>query len=66
VLLSLFGSVAKKLESSLSGGAAKGDVEVAKGPIEPLWHVEGSQAEKMPVLKQQVSVCNHAVNLALF
>lgn len=52
--MSLFGSVAKKLESSLSGVAKAPEAEGPKAPIHPPWHVEGPHAEKMPVLKQQV------------
>ncbi len=53
VLLSLFGSMAKSIETSL--GAKSAAAEAPKAPVEPPWHIEGPQAEKMPVLKQQVT-----------
>ncbi len=60
VLLSLFDTVAKKIEATLkpegSGDlltAASGGAE-GGAPLLPPWHVEGPQAEKMPVLKAQI------------
>lgn len=57
VLLSLFGSMAKSLEASLSGGAkpsAEGE-QAPRAQVPPPWHVEEAFKEKEPVLKQQVA-----------
>jgi hypothetical protein len=52
VLLSLFGSVAKTIEASLKQPEAT--LAAPAAPLLPPWHVEGPQAEKMPVLKAQI------------
>ena len=58
-LLSLFGSVAKSLESAVSVVRMPAEPPSPSGPVNPPWHVEGSQAEKMGVLRAQILNLSH-------
>ena len=58
-LLSLFGSVAKSLESAVAVVRMPAEPPSPSGPVNPPWHVEGSQADKMGVLRAQILNLSH-------
>lgn len=58
-LLSLFGSVAKSLESAVAVVRMPAEPPSPSGPVNPPWHVEDSQADKMGVLRAQILNLSH-------